>query len=149
MSLNEPDREVISCMAFRGWALYPAGSLSKISTVGEVRLIVEAGREKERLYPGWKYVPFPLCKKDTDWKLVSSLIEKVLGLGRGPFWVDIDNNMQVIGVYLIDSVVYNDRTEEILLVIDESYVTNGSKAVVLGEYDVPKIRKQMMLALRE
>ena len=103
--LNQLDKEVIACMAFRGWGLYPAGKLRHIATLDAIQTIIEGGRAKNKLSSGWSYVPFPLCRDDTNWILVHKLINKVIEAGRGPFWVEINEKGQATGVYLVDSVV--------------------------------------------
>ena len=133
--------KIIEIFEKRGWGLYKySQSLSEM---------IYTGYENIRIEAGIHYVPFPLVnnprspedvyenikRRVTDFKNSDTL------LNRLPFFVDLeteDNNIKVLGIYVIDSVIY--EVGQICLVIDPRFKEmSGVYAEIIGDMKNPNI----------
>jgi len=127
--------------------------------LSQIHDVVSHGRAKDCVEYGTSYILLPLNDNDADWTIIRQLIFKLRDAGRGPYFIDLiegeDENGKWVepnGVFLVDSVIVEPPF--IMLVIDKrlSNIRHGQindSAVEIHFSDLYKIRKQMMLSLRE
>lgn len=150
--------DIITSFEFRGWGLYKC-DVEHVDNLEELKTIISMGREKNKLEYGTRYIPLPLSENDSSYESVKKLIDEMIFMGRGPYFVEFiegeDDNgkwVQPVGRFLVESVAL--EPPNLVLIIDRRLSNvllpefyNG-EAIEIPLYELHKIRKQLMLSLR-
>jgi hypothetical protein len=111
----------------RGWACYKAGpSGTFFLTEKDVECCVKTnGREKNHLKKDVVYTLLPLVDNSFCWKDVKAAMAQCVMSSRYPFFVDLESYekdkkeyVKPLGVYLIDSVLFNSEDNTLELVVE-------------------------------
>jgi hypothetical protein len=111
----------------RGWACYEAGSSGTFFlTEKDIEYCVKAkGREKSYLKKDVIYSLLPLVDNSFCWKDVKAAMAQCIISSRYPFFVDLESYekdkkeyVKSLGVYLIDSILFNSEDNMLELVVD-------------------------------
>ena len=153
--------DIITSFEYRGWGLYECldGDTS-FDSLADIKNIVTLGRAKTSLKYDVHYILLPLSENDADWSIVRNLIFTLREQGRGPYFVEIEEGydgndkwVRPVGSFLIDSIVIEPPILHLIIDRRLSNVQDGFKAVgddiEIHFADLYKIRKQLMMSLRE
>ena len=152
-------KKMISNLQERGWGVYESDT--KFQCEEDLKLCVEQGSEKEYLKQNIRYQVLPYVEDDSSWTIVKEKMEKCVASKRYPFWADVEphineNNKEgvlLLGVYLIDSVVFN-KNENFELIVDSDLmfilgIAQKEKGnIMLGLFEVDRLLKQLTLCER-
>jgi len=153
-------KKMINNLHKRGWSIYNTGlneeGLYRFSSEEEIKICIEAGREKTFMDKHFTYTILPYVEEDSNWDKVREAMIECIRLKRYPFWVDLetydedgqDRTMQR-GVYLIDSIVFHEDEADWEFVVDYnlmdqvSIIVERKDSVRLGLMYTNKVLKQM------
>lgn len=158
-------QKLINCLIQRGWGLYLAGPAGTLVTLEqEIESFVSGGPEKEMLQEGFSYQLLPYIEENSNWEKVKEAMNQCIATYRYPFWADLvsgiekDENgnekdyIKVIGVYLIDAIIYEKPNYELvidyLLMGNLNIVTENKGNIILNVNDVDKVLKQLTKQIR-
>jgi hypothetical protein len=111
----------------RGWACYEAGSAgTTFLSEDSIEYCVKTnGRERVYLKKDVVYSLLPLVDNSFCWEDVKIAMVKCITSGRYPFFVDLESYVkdkkeyvESLGVYLIDSVLFNSEDNTLELIVD-------------------------------
>lgn len=163
--INKYHNKIINVLAQRGWACYCTGvqGIMFLSENDIKDCVISNGREKRHFKKDMIYTILPFVDNDFCWDDVRREMERCVKSNRYPFFVDMDtkegtesNEVYALGVYLIDSVLFNseemvfefvidyDLMLQLGLLVDERY---GN--IVIDILNIDKISKQLTLCRRE
>ena len=161
--INKYHKKLISNFNKRGWAIY--NTLNEdISFLSErdIKKCVLRGSEKESIEAGVLYVLLPYIEDDSDWKEIKKVMTNCVVNKRYPFFVDLGvyadegvDCVESIGVYLIDAILFDSKTNTFELVIDYDLMTflgieqKRKGNIELELIHVGKILKQVTKATRD
>lgn len=122
-------KKMINNLQERGWSIYNTGpseeGLYRFLLEEEIKVCVEAGRERTFMDRHFTYTILPYVEDDSNWEEVRKAMMNCIELGRYPFWVDLetyeeDGEERIISknVYLIDSIIFHENDGSWELVID-------------------------------
>lgn len=119
--------KIINNFKERGWACYQAGVAgTTFLTENEIKNCVKTnGREKSYLKKDVIYSLLPLVDNSFCWKDVKMAMAECIMSNRYPFFVDLESYekdekeyVKSLGVYLIDSILFNSEDNTLELVVD-------------------------------
>lgn len=159
-------QKLINNLRSRGWNLYFAGEAGiSFTTERDIEECVSKGSEKEMLQEGFSYQVLPNIDEDSNWEKVKEAMNECIANIRYPFWADIVSGVEededgnekeytkVIGVYLVDSIVYEKPNFELIVdyvLMSQLNILMESKGnIILHVEDVDKILKQLTLRIRK
>lgn len=111
----------------RGWACYEAGPPETmfLSEDDVEHCVKTNGREKVYLKKDVVYSLLPLVDNSFCWKDVKMAMAECIMFSRYPFFVDLESYVKdkkeyvkSLGVYLIDSILFNSEDNTLELVVD-------------------------------
>jgi hypothetical protein len=161
-------KKLINNLQVRGYALYCAGNAG-ISFINEenIEKCVSVGSEKDYLKPGMVYQVLPYTENSSDWVEVRKLMIECIANNRYPFWADLVSGVEedeegnekeyvkAIGVYLIDSIVFDEEDCSFELVTDTllmnqlGIIQEQEGNIILDLMHADKVLKQLTLCTRK
>lgn len=151
--------KIINNFEERGWACYEAGNPGAMFlTEDDVEYCVKTnGRERFYLKKDVVYSLLPLVHNSFCWEDVKTAMIGCIASGRYPFFVDLESYekdkkdyVDPLGVYLIDSVLFNSEDNIFELVVDYDLMLQlgimfdeRPGNIVIDMVNVNKILKQL------
>ena len=119
--------KIIENFEKRGWACYEVGDRSTtfLSESDIENCVKINGREKSNLKVDVIYSLLPLVYNSFYWKDVKDAMSRCIALKRYPFYIDLESYeedgkeyVEPLGVYLIDSILFNSIDNTLELIVD-------------------------------
>ena len=107
--------DVLTWFKQRGWSLYKLPSDFDPSSYLELKPVVECGRVDDVLEIEGRYIPLPFHFDHKNWDVIRDLTFTLVSQGRGPYYVEFNEEGEPEGVFFIESIIYSPPTIELVI----------------------------------